>query len=361
MHNAVDISPVAEAKPPTVDVVPKFWSVDAVQLRASHDPVLDNELLMAYQRDGFVRIKGALTQDEIAGLRSAVDVQTASLFESAGAYDFQEIAEQVWAGKRKLDAHSATRFNMSRFHKLIAEDPQARPLLETPEFGAPKGRFFYEAAGWRRFAEIRTAALDSALPEIAAAVMESGYVNFWEDTTFVKTPGATQRTAFHQDLHYFQISGRKCCIIWIALDSVDESSGALEYVRGSHLWGEEYAPNLLISSSIIPESRAPRLPDIEADKEAYDIVSIPAEAGDIVIHDVRAVHGSAGNKTSNKMRRAISLRYCGDDIRYCEKPGAIKQPFIGMPPQDGEPLQTVDYPRVWPRPYPGAKISRLYE
>lgn len=322
---------------------------------------LDPALADAYARDGFVKISGALSPDEVDLLRAAVDRQLGAFGRSTSAYDFQDLARQVWGGDRSLDARGASRFDMSRLKSAIDADPAARPLLDEPQTGAPEGRFFYDAAGWRRFPEIRRVALDSGLPEIAASLLASDYVNFWEDTTFVKTPGATQRTAFHQDYTYFQISGRKCCIVWIPLDPVDEENGALEYVRGSHLWNQEFAPNLLISQTPTAASQAARLPDIEGDRSRYDIVRVDAAPGDVIIHDVFAVHGSSGNKSARRMRRAVSLRYCGDDIRYCDKAGAIAQPWVETPPADGAPLYSRDYPRVWPRPFPGAALSRLYD
>ena len=81
---------------------------------------------------------------------------------------------------------------------------------------------------------------------------------------------------------------------------------------------------------------------------------------DVIIHDVMTVHGSGGNLSTDQLRRAVSLRYCGDDIRYCDRPGALAQPFLTEKPKDGAPLYSKDYPLVWPRPFPGAKIAPVF-
>jgi hypothetical protein len=330
-------------------------------MKALLDPaVISKEGAEAYRRDGYVKIRKAVSEAEVELLRRAVERQMERLERSPSAYDFQDIAAQVWKGAA-IDAGRATRFDMRRFRALIEADANARPLFDEPEMGAPAGRFFYEAAGWRSSPEIRGVALDSRLPEICAALLATNYVNFWEDTTFVKSPGATQRTAFHQDYSYFQISGRKCCIVWIALDAADETNGAMQYVRGSHAWNRRFAPNLLVAQTTLPESPDERLPDIEAAPDHYDIATVCAEPGDVIIHDVFTVHGSGGNRSRDKTRRAISLRYCGDDICYLDKAGALQQPWVSAKPRDGAPLYSRDYPRVWPRPFPGAKLSRLYE
>ena len=107
--------------------------------------------------------------------------------------------------------------------------------------------FFYDVAAWKRDPGVRDVAFDSRLPGIAADLLGAAYLNFWEDTTFVKAPHTRQKTAFHQDLAYFQIAGDQCVIVWIPLDPADLGNGVMQYVRGSHLWGETYAPNVFIS------------------------------------------------------------------------------------------------------------------
>jgi ectoine hydroxylase-related dioxygenase (phytanoyl-CoA dioxygenase family) len=322
---------------------------------------LDPQILRLYRKNGFAVIPNILPAKVTDALRCAVDRQFARRFQSASAYDFQKVARQVFDGKTGLDLAAATRFDMSAYCDAVRRDPGAR-LLPDPEGDDPAtdGEFFYDAAGWRTHREIREAALDSILGDIAAALLDSVYVNFWEDTTFVKTPGATQRTAFHQDKGYFQITGNKCCILWAPLDPVDRENGALQYIRASHRWNAEFAPNAFFAGTPLPGAPTPRLPDIEADPDAYEIVTTNANVGDVVAHHVLTVHGAAGN-SSDRNRRAISFRYCGDDVRYAAKPAAIPQIGLTTTPDEGSPLYSRDYPLVWPRAFPEARLSPLYE
>ncbi|MEQ8936850.1 MAG: phytanoyl-CoA dioxygenase family protein [Amphiplicatus sp.] len=321
--------------------------------------VSDSEL-DAFRKDGVLHLRNILTRREVALLRKAVNDQLSNRRGSETGYDFQALARQYWSGDNALDAGAATRFNLERLATANDGDPAARPLFDGPVDKAREGVFFYEAAGWRRYPEIREVALDSDLPEICAQLTGSAYINFWEDTTFVKTPGANLRTPFHQDYAYFQIAGRKCCVVWIPLDPADKSNGAMEYVIGSHRWAKEFAPNVFISQTPIPGSTGERLADIEAFPENFDIRSISASPGDVIIHDVMTVHGSPGNSTSDRPRRGVSFRYCGDDIRYQAKPGAMPQPWIRDHINDGDALYSRYYPRAWPRPFPDAKLSLLY-
>lgn len=321
--------------------------------------MLDEQEIRNFEEDGVVCLRGVLTGQELAGLRGAVAQQVEGLGKTMTGYDLQAVAHQVWDAKDAVDTGAADRFDLSGLPGRVASDPAARPLIEEAAGGAETGMFFYDVAGWKTLAGIRDVALDSALPELIAGLLRTSYLNFWEDTTFIKAPGTHQKTAFHQDLAYFQIEGEKCVIVWIPLDPADEENGVTRYVRGSHKWPETYAPNVFFAQTTVEGSPHPRLPDIEADEGAFDIVSFDVEPGDVIVHHVRTVHGAGGNMSS-RPRRAISFRYCGDDVTYLDRPGAIPQVGITHDLRRGDRLFAKDYPVVWPRPWPGLKLSPLY-
>ena len=50
-----------------------------------------------------------------------------------------------------------------------------------------------------------------------------------------------------------------------------------------------------------------------------------------------------------QVRRAASLRYCGDDIRFETRPWAPKQLHHTHRLNDGDPLSGPDFPVVWTR------------
>lgn len=241
---------------------------------------------------------------------------------------------------------------------MIRADAQARPLQEEVEDHG-EGLFFHDVAAWKHDPGVREVAFDSALPEIAACLMNAVYVNFWEDTTFVKAPHTRQKTAFHQDLAYFQIEGDQCVVVWIPLDPASLESGVMQYVRGSHHWGETYAPNVFVSQTPFASSPEQRCPDIESAMEDYEIVSFDVEPGDVIIHHVNTVHGAGGNP-SDRWRRAVSFRYCGDRVRYFDRPGAIPQVGVTHALKDGDRLFAADYPIVWPKPWPDMRLADVY-
>lgn len=312
----------------------------------------------AFRRDGVVCLRNVLTAGEIDHLRHAVTRQMDDLRISPTGYDFEALARQVWDEDRPIDTGAGERFDMEAMKRLVRADERARPLQEE-DLSGETGLFFYDVAAWKHDQGVREVAFDSALPAIASTLLDARYLNFWEDTTFVKAPHTRQKTAFHQDLAYFQIEGDQCLIAWIPLDPASLENGVTQYVRGSHLWGQTFAPNVFVSQTPTPSSPETRCPDIEAAPERYDIVSFDVEPGDVIIHDVRTVHGAGGNRSAS-WRRAVSFRYCGDRIRYRDRPGAIPQSGVSHDLKDGDRLFCADYPVVWPKPWPGFRLAEAY-
>tara|TARA_R110001606_G_scaffold99949_1_gene220147 strand:- start:1547 stop:2554 length:1008 start_codon:yes stop_codon:yes gene_type:complete len=313
----------------------------------------------AFGRDGVVCLRNVLTGAEIEKLRQAVAEQMSRLRYSPTGYDFEALAAQVWDAGRTVDTGEANRFDMNAMKTLICSDGAARPLREEDP-STETGLFFYDVAAWKHDRRMRDVAFDSALPQILSQLLDARYLNFWEDTTFVKAPHTRQKTAFHQDLAYFQIEGAQCAVVWIPLDPASLANGVTQYVRGSHQWGQTFAPNVFVSQTPISASPETRCPDIEAAPERYDIISFDVAPGDVIIHDVRTVHGAGGNRT-DCWRRAVSFRYCGDQVRYFDRAGAIRQVGVAHDLRDGDRLFSKDYPIVWPKPWPEFRLAMAYD
>lgn len=310
-----------------------------------HRFLLTESDLKTFKNDGVVCLRGVLSEKDLLDLKDGVRAQMKGQLNNYTSYDLEQLSQQAFQGEN-IQAGDAERFDLELLEFVLKTDPDARPIRDKVEHEG-RGKFFYDAAGWRFHEGIKRVALGSVLPNICTALLETKYTNFWEDTTFVKAPMTGQRTVFHQDWSYFQIEGDKCCIAWVPLDSVSEDNGRMEYIRGSHKWKRYYAPNVLIAQSVDPMSPYEKLPDIEANRDNYDIISFDVEPTDVIIHHVLTLHGAGGNKTKDKFRRAISFRYTGDDIRYFDKPGAVEQPHVENSLDNGERLISSDYPLVY--------------
>jgi ectoine hydroxylase-related dioxygenase (phytanoyl-CoA dioxygenase family) len=67
----------------------------------------------------------------------------------------------------------------------------------------------------------------------------------------------------------------------------------------------------------------------------------------MTVHHARTIHGADGNASTNIRRRAISIRYCGDDARYYLRKGVPRKPHHEQV-VEGDVLDHADCPVVWP-------------
>ena len=222
---------------------------------------------------------------------------------------------------------------------------QSADLSEIAGAPASSPRFVAGVDHWRHDPRLREFAFDSALPPTVAELLRSNSVYLYEDSVLVKEPGATAPTQWHQDLGYFHVNGSQMCTTWCPLDPADESTGAMRFVRGSHLRPEVYRPNLFVTTEPIPGTEGEIVPDIDAGD--FDIITFALEPGDITVHHARTLHAAGGNRSADRRRRAISVRYCGDDTVMHFRPGAPRKP-VQQRLTDGDPLGGDVHPRVWP-------------
>jgi ectoine hydroxylase-related dioxygenase (phytanoyl-CoA dioxygenase family) len=212
--------------------------------------------------------------------------------------------------------------------------------------GAPaaQARFVAGVDHWRTQPELRAFACDSPLPETVSALLRSAGVWLYEDSVLVKEPGAREATEWHQDLGYFHVDGTQLCTTWCPLDPADARSGAMRFVRGSHRFAETYRPNLFVTPDPIPGTEGELVPAVDGGD--YDIVTFALEPGDVTVHHARTLHAAGPNRSSARRRRAISVRYCGDDAVMRFRPGAPRKPEQERL-RDGDPLGGDVHPQVW--------------
>ncbi len=162
----------------------------------------------------------------------------------------------------------------------------------------------------------------SPLPELIAGIWGTPDVWFMYEQVFLKEGGESRRTPWHQDSSYLAIAGDDLAVAWITFDPVPRED-SLEFVRGSHRGvlyngsrfelGNDTAP-------LHPKADMPRLPDIEAERARWDIVSFGVEPGDLVLFHPAMLHGGAPTH-SGQRRRTLTLRFFGENAHYDKRPG----------------------------------------
>jgi ectoine hydroxylase-related dioxygenase (phytanoyl-CoA dioxygenase family) len=183
-----------------------------------------------------------------------------------------------------------------------------------------EGAFYSDIWSRRHIPQFETFARESPAAAIAARCLRSSTVRLMQDTWFSKSPGTQTRTPWHHD----NVVLGPCCSIWVTLDPLPREA-ALEFVRGSHRWNQLFMPANFFETDqkdlpaveefyaryhgqfdIAASETFSRVPDIEAHREDYDILSWDMNPGDCLVFQARTLHGSPGNGLNHDTRRVVT-------------------------------------------------------
>lgn len=136
--------------------------------------------------------------------------------------------------------------------------------------------------------------------------------------------------------------------LWITLDPVPAAAG-VEFLTGSHRWDRQFVPHTFVDAAAYAPV-APGyeyVPDIDAEREQHRFVRFDVEPGDAIAFSYRTLHaapGTAGLTTAR--RRAVSMRYVGDDAVFALRPWKHSPPFEPLGLIGGGPLDDDRFPAI---------------
>lgn len=241
---------------------------------------------------------------------------------------------------------SPQRFDLTQYGADVTQARGARRPLGHGAGGSVAGRFYSGTDSWRHFDGLRHLACESPLPGLIASLLRTSKVNLYEDSILIKEPGTPDKTYFHQDISYFHVEGEQICTSWLPVDPVSDANGTLQFIKGSHRWGKRYRPNHFVTDLPMDDTDGEVVPDFHADRRGREILRFDMQPGDLTVHHCRTLHGAAGNASPTMRRRALSVRYCGDDARYRIRRGVPRKPHHAEV-ADGDVLDHPDCPVVW--------------
>jgi len=195
----------------------------------------------------------------------------------------------------------------------FVEESLATPGPGAVEFYPEDEARFFQDTGQRFMPVVRRLGLDA----MVEALWGEPRLWYMGEQLFLKEGGSSRRTAWHQDTSYLRMRGRQMVACWITLEPLPRRH-CLEFVRGSHL-GTLYNGSAFAATDdtqpLYPDSPLPRVPDIEAHREDFDIVSWDVAPGDVLVFHLGILHGGAGTEPGMR-RRTASLRFMGPDVVY---------------------------------------------
>ncbi len=248
-----------------------------------------------FAEQGFVRVDGLLTADEVERFRAAID---------------EGLATRLAGDTRR--ARNPAKYESS-FHQCINlwEDvPGVRPLTFHP-----------------------------AIAALAATILGVASVRVWHDQALYKGPGG-RRTDPHQDQPYWPIVETDTVTAWIPLVDVDLDAGAMGYVPGSHRFGVRKFANIFTDRGF----------DLEHGPEARGVAPVfqPVPAGSVVFHHGLTIHTAGANDTA-AVRKAHSVIFFADGSTRGTFPPAhpaVDRAGIAV----GAPIDSAVTPIAHPRP-----------
>jgi ectoine hydroxylase-related dioxygenase (phytanoyl-CoA dioxygenase family) len=152
--------------------------------------------------------------------------------------------------------------------------------------------------------------------DLAVKLLRSCRVNLLQDALFVKSARSSTKLDWHHDLIYAPVQGEMVISLWMATENVLLHDGGLQFLKGSHRWTENIGPppNLLPLSKLLPRYWGKKkTPTYSKD----DVVSFNLERGDLLAFHGKTLHRSGPNWAGIIDRKGYTLRYTGDDITYC--------------------------------------------
>jgi ectoine hydroxylase-related dioxygenase (phytanoyl-CoA dioxygenase family) len=130
----------------------------------------------------------------------------------------------------------------------------------------------------------------------------------WASSFFIKEPHTLETVGWHQDAYYWPMEPQNTVTVWLAFDDVDEENGGMKIVPGSHKMGLiKHKRSTATDSVLTLELEGGSFKEDEA-------IQFKLKAGEISIHDDRAVHGSPANP-SDRRRAGLTIRYSGTHVK----------------------------------------------
>mmetsp|Transcript_33275 Transcript_33275/g.102215 ORF Transcript_33275/g.102215 Transcript_33275/m.102215 type:complete len:313 (+) Transcript_33275:935-1873(+) len=251
---------------------------------------------------------------------TAIDQATRERFDADGAVVLRGLAAPEWVDALRAGAEA----NLEGPGPLCDEHADA---------AGTGGRFHDDQFLWTRHAVFDEWVRASGAGAVAARAMSSQTARIFYDQLFVKEPGTAAPTPWHNDTSYWHLTGSQICSIWVALDDVPADRG-LSYVRGSHRWnlthrvtnfsGDDHSEKNTYANA----EDLPPVPDVSA-TPPEDLLRWDVAPGDALLFYSAMLHGAPGNPgKSATRRRGYATRWCGDDVRFVDRPGTMHAGWV---------------------------------
>ena len=214
---------------------------------------LTAEQLAQFDRDGFLKLEGVFTPEELARVTAEIDPLEAE--------QDRMLREQ---GQSRLSSPDAITFTVH----LVKRSPVLRAF-----------------------------AAHAALKALCRDLIGDDVRLYWDQSVYKKS-GLPQEFPWHQDNGYTFTEPQQYLTCWIPLADVDEENGCPWIAPGLHRLGtlEHWWTTL----------------GLRCLEDAPDAVCVPAKAGDVIVFSSLSPHRTGPNLRQGSVRKAYILQYAPD-------------------------------------------------
>jgi ectoine hydroxylase-related dioxygenase (phytanoyl-CoA dioxygenase family) len=186
---------------------------------------------------------------------------------------------------------------------------------------------------WRACEPYARFLFQSALGEVAAAVMRSSRAQVYEDLMLFREANSPGEVSWHRDAPHWPLTGSQLSSIWFSLEEVSSETGAMRFVAGSHRDIEELVGTADHSAA---ETKS---------FEDRPVVIVETQPGDVTVFHPRAIHTAYGS-SSDQARRSFTIRFTGDDVRFRPRPAMYHGWMQNCGLKEGDRLEHPWFPVV---------------
>tara|TARA_R110000787_G_scaffold226512_3_gene334300 strand:- start:60184 stop:61020 length:837 start_codon:yes stop_codon:yes gene_type:complete len=197
-------------------------------------------------------------------------------------------ADDALAFRRKFEAYEAAHegwYEMSKGQKLYLLQTWARDLAKHPKI------------------------LDAVEDVMGPNLM------VWGLSLFIKDAGSPNYVSWHQDSTYWGLSKPNVTTAWIALSPANRQSGCMKMMPGTHQWEQIAHKDTLAQENLLTRGQ-----EIAVNVNEDDAAYLELEPGEISLHNIRTVHASAPNVSTDR-RIGIAVRYITPDVKQVNADG----------------------------------------
>lgn len=177
-------------------------------------------------------------------------------------------------------------------------------------------------------------------------------VLLWMASLFIKEPNSPDHVGWHQDLHYWGLSGTQEVTAWLAITPATVENGCMRFVAGSHTQTARHA------DTDDQTNMLSRNQEIAVAVDEADATEVVLEAGAFSLHHGNLFHASHPNRSDDR-RIGLALRYITPHMRQPDAPKDYATLMAGEDP--GGHFELLDGPRGLLHPDDLTKVREIHD